>query len=108
MKQVADQLGALARPARVRFVTALPKTRSGKLLRRAIQAVCERRDPGDLTTIEDPAALQQIKELAVPLRACEVALRRHIVAVAQCHGTQALPQPQSHPPIGSAVSRKVS
>ena len=63
MKVVADQLGALARPARVRFVSALPKTRSGKLLRRAIQAVCEGRDPGDLTTIEDPTALQQIKDL---------------------------------------------
>jgi propionyl-CoA synthetase len=53
----------VARPARVLFVTALPKTRSGKLLRRALQAVAERRDPGDLTTMEDPAALQQIKEL---------------------------------------------
>ena len=63
MKRVDEQLGAVARPARVRFVTALPKTRSGKLLRRAIQAVCERRDPGDLTTIEDPTALQQIKDL---------------------------------------------
>jgi propionyl-CoA synthetase len=63
MKLVDGQLGAVARPSRVRFVTALPKTRSGKLLRRAIQAVCESRDPGDLTTIEDPSALQQIKEL---------------------------------------------
>jgi propionyl-CoA synthetase len=63
MKVVDDQLGAVARPARVRFVTVLPKTRSGKLLRRAIQAVCESRDPGDLTTIEDPTALQQIKDL---------------------------------------------
>ena len=63
MKTVDTQLGAVARPARVHFVTALPKTRSGKLLRRAIQAVCERRDPGDLTTIEDPTALQQIREL---------------------------------------------
>jgi propionyl-CoA synthetase len=63
MKVVDKQLGAVARPARVRFVTALPKTRSGKLLRRAIQAVCEGRDPGDLTTMEDPAALTQIKEL---------------------------------------------
>ena len=35
----------------------------GRLLRRAIQAVCEARDPGDLTTIEDPTALQQIKDL---------------------------------------------
>jgi propionyl-CoA synthetase len=63
MKRVADQLGALARPARVRFVGGLPKTRSGKLLRRAIQAVCEQRDPGDLTTMDDPATLQQIRQL---------------------------------------------
>ena len=62
MKLVDRDLGAVARPARVRFVTVLPKTRSGKLLRRAIQAVCEGRDPGDLTTMEDPAALQQVKD----------------------------------------------
>ena len=61
MKVVDARLGALARPARVRFVTSLPKTRSGKLLRRAIQAVCEQRDPGDLTTIDDPESLQQIR-----------------------------------------------
>ena len=63
MKVVDRSLGAVARPSRVLFVSALPKTRSGKMLRRAIQAVCEQRDPGDLTTMEDPAALQQIKEL---------------------------------------------
>jgi len=63
MKLVDEQLGAVARPSRVRFVSVLPKTRSGKLLRRAIQAVCEGRDPGDLTTIEDPTALQQVKDL---------------------------------------------
>ena len=63
MKTVDGQLGALARPARVFLVALLPKTRSGKMLRRAIQAVCERRDPGDLTTMDDPAALQQIKAL---------------------------------------------
>ena len=62
MKRVDDTLGAVARPARVRFVVSLPKTRSGKLLRRAIQAVCEGRDPGDLTTIDDPAALTQIQD----------------------------------------------
>jgi propionyl-CoA synthetase len=63
MKLVDNDLGAVARPARVRFVTILPKTRSGKLLRRAVQAVCEGRDPGDLTTMDDPAALQQIRDL---------------------------------------------
>ena len=63
MKVVDAQLGAVARPSRVHFVTVLPKTRSGKLLRRALQAVAERRDPGDLTTMDDPAALQQVKDL---------------------------------------------
>jgi propionyl-CoA synthetase len=63
MKLVDEQLGAVARPSRVRFVSVLPKTRSGKLLRRAIQAVCEGRDPGDLTTMDDPAALQQIRDM---------------------------------------------
>ena len=65
MKQVDSQLGAVARPARVHFVTALPKTRSGKLLRRSVQAICEGRDPGDLTTIEDPTALEQIRSALV-------------------------------------------
>ncbi len=63
MKTVDSQLGAVARPARVRFVSLLPKTRSGKLRRRASQAVCEGRDPGDLTTMDDPSALQQIVDL---------------------------------------------
>jgi propionyl-CoA synthetase len=60
MATVDREIGAIARPSRVHFVTVLPKTRSGKLLRRSIQAICEGRDPGDLTTIEDPGALEQI------------------------------------------------
>jgi propionyl-CoA synthetase len=63
MKQVDSDLGAVARPARVLFVNVLPKTRSGKLLRRAIQAICEGRVTGDLSTMDDPAALQQIQDL---------------------------------------------
>ncbi len=63
MKRVDEQLGAVARPSRVLFVGVLPKTRSGKLLRRALQAVAEGRDPGDLTTLDDPAALAQVKTL---------------------------------------------
>jgi propionyl-CoA synthetase len=61
MSVVDRQLGAVARPAHVYFVTQLPKTRSGKLLRRSIQAICEGRNPGDLTSIEDPSSLQQIQ-----------------------------------------------
>ena len=61
MDTVDRQLGAIGRPSRVHFVSLLPKTRSGKLLRRSLQALAEGRDPGDLTTIEDPAALEQIR-----------------------------------------------
>ncbi|MDP1655912.1 MAG: propionate--CoA ligase [Hylemonella sp.] len=69
MKLVDSQLGAVARPSRVFFVNLLPKTRSGKLLRRALQAVAEGRDPGDLTTMDDPAALQQIRsQLSAPAK----------------------------------------
>ncbi|MBI4124252.1 MAG: propionate--CoA ligase [Betaproteobacteria bacterium] len=62
METVDKQLGAIARPRAVHFVTLLPKTRSGKTLRRSIQALAEGRDPGDLTTIEDPGALEQIRQ----------------------------------------------
>ncbi|MBM4298320.1 MAG: propionyl-CoA synthetase, partial [Deltaproteobacteria bacterium] len=62
LETVDRQLGAIARPKAVHFVNLLPKTRSGKTLRRSIQALAEGRDPGDLTTIEDPGALQQIQE----------------------------------------------
>ncbi len=61
LQTVDRELGAIARPSTVHFVTLLPKTRSGKLLRRSIQALAESRDPGDLTTIEDPSALDQIR-----------------------------------------------
>ena len=61
MRRVDDTLGAVARPARVRFVAGRPKTRSGKLLRRTIQALCEGRHPGDLTTLDDPAALAHVQ-----------------------------------------------
>jgi propionyl-CoA synthetase len=66
MDTVDRELGAIARPGAIHFVTLLPKTRSGKLLRRSIQALAEGRDPGDLTTIEDPGALEQIKAALAP------------------------------------------
>ena len=59
---VDRQLGAIGRPAKVHFVPMLPKTRSGKLLRRAIAALAEGREPGDLPTIEDASALQSIRD----------------------------------------------
>ncbi|MBY4896273.1 propionate--CoA ligase [Cupriavidus sp. AU9028] len=62
MRIVESQLGAVARPSRIVFVPALPKTRSGKLLRRAIQAIAEGRETGDLTTIEDPSTLDHLRQ----------------------------------------------
>jgi propionyl-CoA synthetase len=62
LNTVVQRLGAVARPAKVYFVNALPKTRSGKLLRRSIQALAEGRDPGDLSTLDDPNSLEAIRQ----------------------------------------------
>ena len=47
----------------VYFVNGLPKTRSGKMLRRSLQALAEGRDVGDLPTIDDASTLEQIKKV---------------------------------------------
>ena len=60
-QRVIEMLGAVARPARIYVVNALPKTRSGKLLRRSLQALAKQRDPGDLSTLDDPNALDEIR-----------------------------------------------
>jgi acetyl-CoA synthetase len=59
---VADHLGRSFLPGRVVFVPQLPKTRSAKIVRRAIRAVALGEDPGDLSTLEDPAALERVRE----------------------------------------------
>lgn len=59
---IVGKLGPIARPAFIGIVPQLPKTRSGKIMRRAIQALSEGRDPGDLSTLEDPASLGYIRE----------------------------------------------
>jgi propionyl-CoA synthetase len=61
-------LGAIGRPSRVLFVNQLPKTRSGKVLRRSIQAIAEGRDPGDLTTLDDPNGIEQVRQAVASLR----------------------------------------
>jgi propionyl-CoA synthetase len=61
MNTVDKELGAIARPGRVLFVSQLPKTRSGKMLRRSIQAIAEGHEPGDLTTLDDPTSIEQIQ-----------------------------------------------
>ena len=61
MACVDDLLGPIGRPGAVHFVSQLPKTRSGKVLRRSIKAIAEGRDPGDLTTLDDPLGMEQIQ-----------------------------------------------
>ncbi len=59
-QKVAEMLGAIARPARTYLVHSLPKTRSGKLLRRLLTALAENADTGDLSTLDDPTAVDEI------------------------------------------------
>ncbi len=59
---VADQLGKSFRPAGIRFVRALPKTRSAKVVRRVVRAVATDTDPGDLSSLEDPTVLDALRE----------------------------------------------
>jgi propionyl-CoA synthetase len=58
---VSREIGAIARPKNIYLVSGLPKTRSGKVLRRAIRAMAEGEDPGDLPTIDDASVLDDIK-----------------------------------------------
>jgi acetyl-CoA synthetase len=59
---VATHLGKSFRPAGVRFVRALPKTRSAKIVRRVVRAIATGSDPGDLSSLEDPTALDALRE----------------------------------------------
>ncbi len=60
---VADELGKAFRPDRVVFVSALPKTRSAKIMRRAVRAKALGADPGDLSSLENPEALDEIERV---------------------------------------------
>ncbi|AXR80871.1 AMP-binding protein [Natrarchaeobaculum sulfurireducens] len=60
--QVGDELGKPFRPREVLFVDAFPKTQSGKIIRRAIESVYAGEDLGDLSSIENPAALEELED----------------------------------------------
>jgi acetyl-CoA synthetase len=59
---VAEELGRPFKPSRVVFVDALPKTRSAKILRRAVRAVAVGEDPGDMSSAENPQSLGAIRD----------------------------------------------
>jgi acetyl-CoA synthetase len=59
---VANELGKAFKPAQVKFVEELPRTRSAKILRRAIRALVLEEEPGDLSSLENPSALEAIQK----------------------------------------------
>jgi acetyl-CoA synthetase len=59
---VTDELGKAFKPDRVIFVSALPKTRSAKIVRRAVRARALGTDPGDLSSLENPESLEEIAD----------------------------------------------
>ena len=64
-EHVATKIGKIARPANIVFTPELPKTRSGKIMRRLLTDVSENRTLGDTTTLADPSVVEEIKDRAV-------------------------------------------
>jgi acetyl-CoA synthetase len=64
-EHVGQKIGPIARPASIVFTPELPKTRSGKIMRRLLRDVAEQRALGDTTTLADPAVVEEIRERAV-------------------------------------------
>src|SRR5581483_463576 len=58
---VAKKIGAIAKPANIVFTPELPKTRSGKIMRRLLRDVAENRPLGDTTTLADPTVVEEIR-----------------------------------------------
>jgi acetyl-CoA synthetase len=61
---VAQKIGPIAKPANIVFTPELPKTRSGKIMRRLLRDVAEKRPLGDTTTLADPTVVSEIAERA--------------------------------------------
>jgi acetyl-CoA synthetase len=59
---VAQEIGKIARPRQIMIVAELPKTRSGKIMRRLLRDVAEKREIGDVTTLADSTVMDLIKE----------------------------------------------
>ena len=68
---VAEKIGAIAKPANIVFTPELPKTRSGKIMRRLLRDVAEHRTLGDTTTLADPTVVAEIQSRAAETPADE-------------------------------------
>ncbi|TAN31288.1 MAG: acetyl-CoA synthetase, partial [Actinomycetota bacterium] len=62
LETVRNEIGPIAVIAEINFVEALPKTRSGKIMRRVLKAVTLGKDPGDVSTIEDEGSVDDARE----------------------------------------------
>ena len=60
--RVVDRISKIARPKRIIWTGDLPKTRSGKIMRRLLRDIAEGRELGDVTTLRDPAIMEQLEE----------------------------------------------
>jgi acetyl-CoA synthetase len=70
-RHVATHIGGIARPKTVIFTDDLPKTRSGKIMRRLLRDVAEGRDLGDTTTLADAGVVEEIRNRAASVRSDE-------------------------------------
>jgi acetyl-CoA synthetase len=60
---IETMIGKIARPKRIHIVPDMPKTRSGKIMRRVLAAISNRMDTGDITTLANPDIVEQIRQL---------------------------------------------
>jgi acetyl-CoA synthetase len=68
---VAKEIGAIAKPRQIMVVEELPKTRSGKIMRRLLRDIAENRELGDVTTLTDSSVMDLIKENLASANAAE-------------------------------------
>ena len=62
LDRVRHELGPVAVIGELNFVDMVPKTRSGKIMRRVLKAVIQERNPGDITTIEDEGSVEEARQ----------------------------------------------
>jgi acetyl-CoA synthetase len=70
-EHVANRISKIARPKRIIWAGDLPKTRSGKIMRRLLRDIGEGRELGDVTTLRDPAVMDQLETKVKELQAQE-------------------------------------
>jgi acetyl-CoA synthetase len=63
MDAITDEIGKIAKPRKVWIVSDMPKTRSGKIMRRVLAALSNKQDEGDVTTLANPDVVTEIKKM---------------------------------------------